>query len=126
MAPVEPGSYESLYRTLAIAQSGVMILTLIITLIVRTTLKKASWDREDSKLADKIAAIEKTLERAGQKSSDLSDDVQGMPERLRTQFVGHDTMRLFIEEMRADRGVLRQDIADLRDRVDNLIRSNKV
>ena len=35
----------------------------------------------------RIAQLEKRMDTAGQKMSDLANDVQGMPERLRAEFV---------------------------------------
>jgi hypothetical protein len=35
----------------------------------------------------RITELERRMDRAGEKMSDLANDVQGMPERLRDQFV---------------------------------------
>jgi len=89
-----------LYRTLAIVQSIIMILTLVLSLVVRATLKKASWDQQGSTLATRVDTLEKVIDRGNGKTSELASTVQGLTERMRQQFVTRDTMELFIDEVR--------------------------
>lgn len=52
----------------------------------------------------RLGVLERRMDQAGQKISDLADEVQTLPERMRTEFVTRYECKLLEERERGSRG----------------------
>ena len=64
-------------------------------------------------LVRRVDAIDKVLATAGEKTSDLASAINGLPERLRKDFLPRPEADLIIQESQQDRRALHHDLERL-------------
>ena len=106
------------FEWISLLQSVVTAVALILIWLLRRAFQGGAWTTD---LMGRMLIIERTqeaqkerLDHAGAKLSDLASHVQGLPERLREQFLSLDRANDIIAESRADRVRIWQAIDQLR------------
>lgn len=103
------------------SQTIVMALASLFVWVVLRGFQLGKWSTTVDRSADfdalreSIRAIHRRLDDAGEKASDLASAVQGMPERIRRDFITRDEFTIMTENGREDRMRLWQEIARLWD-----------
>ena len=83
----------SAYEWFQITQTIIMALAALLVLSVKVGLKGGSLDV----ILQRLDNLDERMNRAGIKMSDLADDVQGLPDRLRKEFLPREEAKLLFD-----------------------------
>ena len=78
---------------------------------------RTDFKEDVANLKELIKKNEQRLDRAGEEMSNIASDVQGMPERLRSDFVPRREVELQFAENKVDRELLRQEVNNIWKRI---------
>lgn len=101
------------YEWFQVIQTIIMAVAAMLVFSVRH-----SWKHGGSQEAilSRLKNVEETIRHAGDKMSDLTTQVQGMPERLRHEFMPRDELTYRLDDSSTDRQRLWYAITELRER----------
>ena len=87
-----------------------VIVQAIVMAIVASIVATLKWGMSGGTVLARLTTLEERMDTAGRELSDLTTDVQGLPERMRGTFMPLDRAADFVRESKDDRLRLQSQI----------------
>lgn len=108
------------YEWFTSGQAVLMTLASLLVFIAYRAFKGGQWiagvAARMEAIETRVDSVDRRMDRAGKQMSDFASNLQGLPERLRKDFVTRERLEDLLTESRNDRAALWTHVQKLEDR----------